>query len=138
MSRLLLLSAVVGVYAVDSAAAQFAAPAQTAFLAMLEDVPLPPGLAEDAGAQALFDGRDGRVMIARAAGEAEASQIAAFYREALPALGWGAADEPLSDGEALVFLRGREKLSLAIEAGDGETSAVRYTLTAAPASSLLD
>jgi hypothetical protein len=58
------------------------------FVAGLEDLPLMPGLSalEDAGL--VFDTPQGRIVEAFAAGPVTRAEVAAFYTETLPQLGW--------------------------------------------------
>ena len=107
MSRALLFSMVV-----------LAAPAfaEARFFRTLEDVPLPPGLTEvDAGFA--FEGEAGRIVTARAEGRAAAAAVRDFYVDTLPALGWSLSP----GGEAIVFQRGRERLTLSISTRDAGT-----------------
>lgn len=64
------------------------AAAETAFLPGYEDFPLPQGFAAPAAQRVSFDAPAGRIVEAAIAGPADPSSIAAFYRDALPALGW--------------------------------------------------
>jgi hypothetical protein len=127
MSRFVLVATIVAAYAVE------AAHAQAAFLSDMEDVPLAPGLVELAEGSSTFPGRDGWVLSAVARGKAAPETVAAFYREALPALGWGAMP-----GEDLAFIRGREKLRLGLDPIAPAELEVRYTLVAAPPSRILE
>lgn len=105
-------------------AAAVSAEAQTAYLSSAEDIPLPPGWTERA--TAVFEGIDGRLIEAQAAGAS--ADLGAFYRAALPALGWSE-----SPGEELMFRRGRERLTITPHEGGA-----RFTITATPAPSALD
>ena len=88
-------------------------PAQAqSFLADVDDLPLAPGLVEDAGARVAFDKPEGRIVQALARGRASAVAVRAFYAETLPALGWQAAG-------AERWTRGAEALRLTLEAADG-------------------
>lgn len=130
MSRALLLAAVVGAFAINSVDAD----AETTFLASLDDIPLAPGLTEVKGASLAFEGRDGRILIARAAGAGELAAIKMFYAAALPGLGW-ARDDGAAD---MVFLRGRERITIALAPQpDGGVEAA-FTLVVAPASNSID
>ena len=64
-----------------------AAAANGTFLSELEDLPLPPGMAEAPGG-VLFDSPSGRIVEATAQGEMSADQVLAFYAQTLPELGW--------------------------------------------------
>lgn len=77
---------------------------ETAYLTYLPDVPLLPGMEELDGQSIVFDKEEGRVVEAAVfAGEMDPKGVEAFYRRALPALGWKEAD-------SLRFLRNGEQL----------------------------
>jgi hypothetical protein len=126
MNKFLLTAAVVGAFVADAAIAE------TRFLAALDDMPLAPGLTETPGAAFAFEGREGRILAARASGAADAEAVRAYYDAALPSLGWAK-----SEGEALSFQRGRERLTVALDAkADGKLD-VRFTLVVQPAARAL-
>lgn len=85
----------------------FATPAvaETAFLPGYEDLPLPRGFTAPADQRVSFDAPTGRIVEAAIAGPADPAAIAAFYRDALPALGWrpDGAGAWLRDGERLTI-----------------------------------
>ncbi len=62
--------------------------AQADFLRGFADLPLMPGLEEQADATVSFDSPYGRIAEAVAAGAVTRADVLAFYRETLPALGW--------------------------------------------------
>jgi hypothetical protein len=103
--------------------------AETHYFSGMPDLPLPPGFSESQTATG-FDGVDGRLVMAEAVGAGAASEVRAFYSDSLPALGWSLS--PTSDDE-LVFLRGRERLSLTT-AGDAAHLRLHVQLTMRPAS----
>lgn len=82
--------------------------AAEAFLTAIEDVPLPPGLAEQAAGGMVFDSPTGRIVEAAASGPVTADQIKAFYEQTLPQLGW-------TDAGKLTFKRDNEILRLTID-----------------------
>lgn len=85
--------------------------ADTTYFAAIDDVPLPSRFVErDAGAS--FDSGAGRVVMASAEGDLTGLQVRDFYNDVLPQLGWSIA--PQADS-ALVFQRGRERLSFTLE-----------------------
>jgi len=90
-------------------AAAPAGAADPAFLAELEDVPLAPGLTENAGGM-LFESPTGRIVEATAAATASvtAPQVQQFYMQTLPGLGW----EPKPDGS---FRRDNEVLRIDVD-----------------------
>lgn len=91
-----------------------ASAAQTQFAAAVEDLPLMTGLAETAATP--FDTPSGRIVRVEARGVVEPADVAVYYAETLPALGW-ARDR----ADALVFrrrsatLRGDEVLHVRVE-----------------------
>ncbi|MDH3593403.1 MAG: hypothetical protein OEU09_23175 [Rhodospirillales bacterium] len=90
------------------------------YIAEVEDLPLMPGLAEVEGAGVVFDKPHGRIVEAYAQGRVTREAVLAFYRQALPQLGWRA------DGGA-AFRREGETLSLDFLDGGGAL-VVRFTL----------
>lgn len=102
--------------------------ADTHFFAAMEDVPLAPGLSEGAGYQ--FEEAGGRIVGATASGRATPAAVRSFYADTLPALGWSLS--PTGTDE-LVFLRGRERLTLSIRR-EGPGAALEVRLFTRPAS----
>ena len=78
----------------------------------LPDLPVMPGLAEMPGAGVRFDKPEGRIVEAYARGEAQAEEVLAFYRQALPQLGWTVAGPKR-------FQREGEVLKLGVEVQGG-------------------
>lgn len=78
---------------------------QGAFLSVIEDIPLMPGLVEDQASAVVFDAAHGRLAETVAVGSSGRPGIAAFYAETLPALGWQADGETrwVREGEALTI-----------------------------------
>lgn len=107
------LLAIIGLLAFFTSRALAADPE---YLAAVADLPLPPGLVEDVGAGISFDKPEGRIVEALARGAVAKTDVAAFYRAALPGLGW----KPLADDQASSrWQRGGEVLSVDIvDAGD--------------------
>lgn len=91
--------------------------AQTAYFSAIEDLPLPPGFVEQEPAPG-FAGHGGRIVLAFAEGDLPGLSVRDFYYEVLPQLGWSVSPRP--DG-ALVFQRGRERLSFTVADIDGRT-----------------
>ncbi len=108
--------------------APLAAGAGEAFLIAIEDVPLAPGLTEQATGSMVFDSPTGRIVEAVASGPLPADQIAHFYVETLPQLGW-------TDTGKMTFKRDTEILRITIEAVPQKGAAaakptlVRFNLT---------
>jgi hypothetical protein len=58
------------------------------FLTAYEDLPLPPGLTEEAGTALVFDSAAGRIVEAMAHGSVKPAEVLKFYAVTLPQLGW--------------------------------------------------
>lgn len=101
--------------------ASMTARTNTGFLSRLEDMPLVPGLSEDAGSGVSFDTAAGRIVEAFARGNVTERQVLDFYRETLPQLGW-IAESPTE------YSRGGEKLRIAVTP-DEQGMVVRYSLS---------
>jgi hypothetical protein len=109
--------------------------AQAQFFALADDVPLPEGFAETT-APAAFAAPGGRVLQMEASGVARAQDVAGFYAEALPQLGW--TPSPGEAGAAAGYVRGRETLTLDVtDAGEGSVR-ISVLIVAQPASAALD
>lgn len=105
---------------VASGLAGGAADAQGTFLRDVDDLPLAPGLTEHADAAMVFDKPGGRIVETSASGSTDRGTVAAFYAQALPALGW----TPRGD------LRWqREGEVLAIDIAGGTPLVVRFFLS---------
>ncbi len=89
-------------------------PAQEAglFIKDIEDLPLMPGLVEDAGSGMSFDTAQGRIVEAFATGPVSEGGVLDFYDKTLPQLGW----RRLGSG---VFQRESEVLKLEFPGGPG-------------------
>lgn len=105
MGRRILLASAVAVLLLGGAPVIGYAQGATLFLAAIEDLPLMPGLTEDANAGVNFDSPAGRIAEAVAFGNVSERQVLDFYAAALPQLGWR------QDGDA-EFSREREILKL--------------------------
>ncbi len=104
--------------------------ADAAYFAAIEDLPLPPGFVElDAGWS--MEVESGRLTEVRAQGGGNIQSARQFYEEALPQLGWSRSPQ-LDD--ALVYVRGRERLMFAFSApGEGRVFVrARLLANAAP------
>lgn len=97
-----------------------------AFVSTIEDLPLMPGLVEEAGGL-VFDSPGGRIVEAFATGEVNQGAVRAFYGETLPQLGW----RPLGGG---VYQREREILKVEFPGGPGAPPplTVGFSLSPAP------
>lgn len=91
------------------------------FLSRLEDMPLAPGLSEDATAGLSFDSASGRIVEAYARGDLTEDQVLQFYADTLPQLGWTAEG-------ARQYRRGGERLRLEL-VRNGRVLTVHYLLS---------
>ncbi|CCQ75738.1 hypothetical protein [Magnetospira sp. QH-2] len=91
------------------------------FLSILDDVPLMPGLSEQADAGMVFDSPQGRLAETHASGPVTADAVAAFYDQTLPQLGWARQGPNL-------FLREGESLHLMTESTGAAVVTVRFAL----------
>ncbi len=85
--------------------------AADAFLSVIEDLPLMPGLVEDADGAVNFETAGGRIVEVRASGAVKAGDVRSFYAGVLPQVGWQPA------GKAGEYRRDSERLALKVEAG---------------------
>lgn len=99
---------------------------ESAFISVLEDLPLMSGLDEDEAAAMVFESENGRVAEATAAGALLREDIISFYSMTLPQLGW----EKQSN---LLFSRDNEILKMEITGGvlTGEPTQILFSLTPA-------
>jgi hypothetical protein len=109
--------------------------AETRFLSTLDDVPLAPALVEQTTQGFAFLSETGRIIEADAVGLTAEGAVRAYYRAALPALGWSMERD---DQAGLFFARGRERLTLAFQHGSDGALAVRYRIVARASSLALD
>lgn len=97
---------------------------EPAYLSSVTDLPLPPGMTEDVEAGLVFDKPEGRIVEALARGAIEKSDVAGFYRAALPELGWRKLAD---DASASRWQRGDEILRVDIVDG-GDPLVVRFSI----------
>ncbi len=122
LHRIILLASLLAVPAAPVFFGLAASPLRAeGFLAALDDVPVMPGMTEDASATVAFDTAAGRIVTARIKGRVRAGldvgALLSFYAASLPALGWR-AESPTR------FLRDGETLVLRAQAQGGELSLV--------------
>jgi len=88
-------------------AAMLLGPARGAesFFAGIDDLPLMPGLSEQAAERTTFDTPAGRIVARGAEGPVSRDAVLRFYAETLPQLGW----QPMPGGG---FMRNGEKLQI--------------------------
>jgi hypothetical protein len=126
MGRRLLLAATVAALLIGGALTTVPAQDATHFVSTIEDLPLMPGLTEDADAGVIFDSPAGRIVEAYAIGDVGEEQVLEFYAAALPQLGWR------QDGVG-VFVREREILKVEFlgPLQPGQPLTVRFALAPA-------
>ena len=75
------------------------------FFSSIDDLPLAPGLTEIVEEGVEFESPAGRIVTAVAAGDVSPDAVRAFYRKALPPLGWMPApgDTYRREGEVLTL-----------------------------------
>jgi hypothetical protein len=95
--------------------------ADTAFLKEVDDLPLAPGLVEDAGGT-LFDAPQGRIVEASAEGHMMEVEVRQFYDESLPQLGW-------TQVGSSTYRRDKEELR--IDYSEGTPMTVHFSLAPA-------
>ncbi|MDA7981694.1 MAG: hypothetical protein MPK06_06760 [Alphaproteobacteria bacterium] len=95
--------------------------ADTRFLSVLPEIPLPGDLSEHPGRAVLFDKPGGRIARATASGVIAPGEVLDFYARTLPSLGWSAEGD--SD---VLYMRGGESLVLEIE--QEQTTVVHFLL----------
>ena len=92
--------------------------ARDAYLSLAPDIPLAPGLAEFDGGQVVFDKPEGRIVrieAERAETQGAGDGVPAFYREALPNLGWQLNGADNNADNVLTFQRGGETLLITMQ-----------------------
>ena len=78
----------------------------------IADVPLMPGLAEQAAETVVFDKPEGRIVMAVAEGPVPVVAVRSYYESALTVRGWRALPPQFG---AISFTRGGEVLEITIE-----------------------
>src|SRR5882724_1543209 len=119
--RLLLRVSLIMAVGAGVVVAGMRAGAADVFLSRLEDLPLAPGLSEDAAAGLSFDSAGGRIVEAYARGNMTEDQVLQFYKETLPQLGRTAES-------VRQYRRGGERLRLELTPG-GQGLTVHYSLS---------
>ena len=97
-----------------------------AFLSVIDDLPLMPGLREDVDGSLSFDMANGRIAETKASGSVDAEVITEYYARTLPQLGWKL--------KTLVsYLREDEVLSIKIMKINGSNEQVMVYFRLSPA-----
>lgn len=94
--------------------------AASGFLSIAEDVPLMPGLSENADAATVFDKPTGRIGSTEAKGNVTQIAVKQFYAATLPQLGWQSAGSEQ-------YRRDTERLKISFAGRDGALT-VRFEL----------
>ncbi len=124
--RTLLLAALLAALAFAGAAHAQGKTGQdnSAFISAIDDLPLMPGLVEEAGG-VVFDSPGGRIVEAYAIGDVSQSAVRDFYAATLPQLGWRA----LRIG---VYQRENEILKVEFPGGPGSPPPLTVGFSLAP------
>lgn len=94
--------------------------AEERFVGESSDIPVMPGLVEDAQQRVLFDKAAGRILEARLSGAVGLAAAMDYYRSALTSLDWRKVEDKMLAGTGrLIFRRGDERLVLEFHAADG-------------------
>ena len=122
MKRLVVvLGLLAPVLTLSSATPLVAQNAASGFVSAIDDLPLMPGLNEDADALVVFEAPSGRIVEAVATGAVSVERVVSFYAATLPALGW----EPHSTGG---YARETDILRIATERAEGGGVIVRFSI----------
>ncbi|MBU0800986.1 MAG: hypothetical protein KKA05_08260 [Alphaproteobacteria bacterium] len=102
---------------------QAADPVGVGFFRAVDDLPLMPGLTEQADEAVVFDQPDGRIVEVTATGTAAVTgaSVTAFYDETLPQLGW------VRDGSG-GYVRDRERLTIQYGTQTGGPLRVKFAI----------
>lgn len=114
-ARLFLCLVALSSWTLTAAAQDTASPAAGETVAGLADVPLMPGLEEQAGSTVVFDKPEGRIVIAVAEGAVPVAAVRSYYESALTMRGWRALPPQFG---AVSYARGGEVLEITIEPSD--------------------
>ena len=90
----------------------------TAYFSSIDDLPIPDGMTELADQSLVFDTPAGRIVTAAAEGATTVAAVRAYYRSALPPLGW--APRPDDDGDS--FVREGQTLTIDYAVAGGEVT----------------
>ena len=91
--------------------------ADNGYLSAVPDIPLAPGLRELDEGMLIFDKPEGRIVQITTASVSTGAAVAAFYRKALPNLGWQVPPAASHDGKTvLTFQRDGEMLRITASA----------------------
>ena len=97
----------------------------TAYFSVIDDLPIPDGMTEMADESVVFDSPSGKIVTAAAEGKTTVAAVRAYYRTALPPLGWARRSGDGAGGDR--FVRDGQTLTLDYVA-DGDKVTVRVRL----------
>ena len=101
----------------------------TAYVQILSDIPLAPGLSLEEDSDVVFDVPEGKIVEVTAFGSADLADTQSFYKESLAALGWQAVP-----GKEWSYKRDEEFLEISFEDGENDLQ-VKFRLMPTPANS---
>jgi len=87
----------------------------TAYVQILSDVPLAPGLSLDEESEVIFDVPEGKIVEVSAFGAADLVETQTFYKESLEALGWQAVPR-----KKWSYKRDEEFLEISFDDGEND------------------
>ena len=87
----------------------------TAYVQILSDVPLAPGLSLEEDSEVVFDVPEGKIVEVTAFGTADLGDTQTFYNESLEALGWQAVPEKKGS-----YKRDDEFLEISFDDGEND------------------
>ncbi|MGC6472729.1 MAG: hypothetical protein ACON4W_07625 [Parvibaculales bacterium] len=88
-----------------------------AFLSAVPEIPLAPGMQENAESTLIFDKPEGRIIAIEALTDRPTEEILSYYRAVLPNLGWAPSAKGWTRPNELKFLRSGEALDIRVEGG---------------------
>lgn len=109
-----LFAIVLNTFCFDGTIAQ-ATDQDTAYVQILSDVPLAPGLSLEEESEVVFDVPEGKIVEVSAFGAADLADTQTFYKESLEALGW----QPVP-GKAWSYKRDEEFLEISFDDGEND------------------
>jgi len=87
----------------------------TAYVQILSDIPLAPGLSLEEDSEVIFDVPEGKIVEVSAFGAADLEETQTFYKESLEALGWQAVS-----GKEWSYKRDEECLEIFFDDGEND------------------
>ncbi len=99
--------------------------AKTLYVPGTEDLPLMEGFGQ-IGETVVFDKPEGRVLINYFITDASTVEVASFYKDVLPNLGWQFAQKRSAD--EFIFIRGNEQLTIRCKVDDKKATHVTFEI----------